>query len=487
MTAYYVGGVGTPNGNGTIGSPFATFASVPSLVAGDDVLFACSAEHDPILYDASRGAASTLANPITFKSYGTGAKPRVRGSGWCIDIQRAGVVVRDLQCGALGSYCDGGVRALTVGEFTALNVTTEDRCNYGISVDNAGSSLLRNINVLYCEVQGTFNDTCIRVIWGTSVGGIFEDVTVVGNSATRAGVRSTILSNTPQGIRFLSRTVPLTTSNGTVDRDLFSRGVVCEYNRVTDIPAYGITYAAIGSGGTETQRNRLCNNTLKNIGDGRYDTHMLWVAGVRDVLVGWNDIDGSTMFQGSTFGTGVGIFIDNYGFDNLYDNAKRVTVRGNKVRNCGRRAEGSLNTMEVAGAGILVFLAQDIQVIGNDTEGCYNGIAVMGWFGGSSGKSANVVVRGNKAIRSARDAFVVCKGADNVDLTENYAAEFGAAGLYVETHGSMAVTNYTEARNNVVGGAATAYMGGSEPTSVATPRARRTPAAWNLALSERWL
>lgn len=485
MSDYYIDPTGA-NGTGSQASPYNSFASVPSLVAGDNVYFKRGTTHvGQVLYNAARGASTTLASPITFGAYGAGAKPRVTSVNWCIDIDaREGIVVRDIQCGATGTYSDGGVRVLNAGNCTVYGVTIEDRCNQGIRFDNTTAGLLRNINAMYNEVLGTFNDVGIVVIWGTSVGGIYEDVTVTGNTVTRTGARATDTSNTPQGIRFLSRTTPVTTSSGTVELNLFSRGVVCEYNRVTETPGMGISVGAVSAGGTETQRNRVCSNTLRNNGDGRFDAHVIWLGCVRDALVAFNDIDGSVMFQGAAFGTGIGIFVDNYGFDNLYDNSKRVVVRSNRIKNCGRKAEGSTNSLEVAGCGILVFLSQSIDVISNEVDGCYNGIGVMGWFGGSSGKAATVAVRGNRSLNATRDAYVVCKAADAVTLQENYGAGHGGAGIYTENAGTtMVITNYTETRNNIVGPAARAYMGGSEPTSLSTPRAQRTPSADNLVLS----
>lgn len=484
MTSYYIDPSG-PNGSGSQGSPYNSFASVPSLVAGDNVFFKCGTTHTgQILYNSSRGASTTLASPITFGKYGTGANPIIASNDWCVDVDaRNGVIVQDLQTQPVNSFSSGGVRILNSAQCTVQRMTTSARCDYGIRIDNTGASALGTINVLNNTILGTYGNTCILVVYGSSIGGVFEDVTISGNVLGNAGAYAT--DGTPYGIRTISRTTPVTTSSGTVDLDLFSRGVRINDNTITSNPAYGIAAAHISTGGTETLTNQICRNFLTDIGDGAHDSHMLWVAGCRNVDVVSNILDGSIMFQGSTFGTGVGIFVDAAGFGNEFDGARGIRVIRNLVQNTGQQSAGSAGTLEVAGAGLLAFLSQTVQFIDNETRNCHNGLGVLGWFG-TGLKTQTVTARGNRLYNSTRAGISNIKASDAVTMQENFVDGYGTAGIYVENAGAYAVTSYTETRNGVSGLAATAYMGGSEPTSTETPSATRTPSAGNLVLSTQY-
>lgn len=484
MTSYYIDPSGS-NGSGTEGSPYNSFASVPSLVAGDSVFFKRGTTHTgQVLYNSSRGASTTLASPITFGSYGTGAAPIIASNDWCVDVSaRNGVIVQDLQTQPVNSFSSGGVRILNSAQCTVQRMTITDRCDYGVLANNTGASALGTINILNNTIQGTYGNSCIMVAYGVQVGGVFEDVTISGNTLGNAGAYTA--SGTPYGIRTISQTTPVTTTSGTVDLDLFSRGVRINDNTITSNPSYGIAAAHISTGGTATLTNQISRNILTDIGDGAHDSHMLWVAGCRDVEVFSNVLDGSIMFQGSTFGTGVGIFVDAAGFGNEFDGSRRIRVVRNKISNTGRQAEGSIGTLEVAGAGMIAFLSQNVQFIDNETSGCYNGLGVLGWFG-TGLKAQTITARGNRLFGSVASGISTVKGSDAVTLQENYVDGYGSAGIYVENAGAYAVTSYTETRNGVSGVTATAYMGGSEPTSSATPSATRTPSAGNLVLAPQW-
>lgn len=488
MAAYYVNPTWGGPFNGTISEPYASWSAVPALVANDFVYFAKGTTHTgQILYDSSRGASTTLATPITFGSYGSGNAPKILSNDYCIDIQsRNGVIVQDLDCNAINSFSSGGVRVLDSSHVKVQRVTTREKCDYGIRVENTGTTLLTNIQVLNNTVTGTYGNTGILLIWGVGVGGIYEDVIIRGNSVTNVGVLYTgELTNSPYGIRTVSRTGPLTASSGTVDLNLFCRGVQITDNTVTNTPSYGIAAVGLSSGGTATLRNEISRNTLINIGNGLYDSHMLWAVGCRDLWIEDNYIDGSRMFQGSTFGTGVGIFIDTFGFTNLFDGTKRCYIRRNTVKNTGGDSAGSFGDLEIAGAGILVFLSNTIEITANKLEGCFNGIGVLGWFG-TGLKASSVIGRGNYIINSVRSGISTLKQADQISWVDNYIDGYNTSGIYVENAGSYAVTNYTETRNNVVGPAVTAYQGGSLPTSETTPIAERTPTAGNILLPTQY-
>lgn len=484
MTAYYINQSAAGGGDGSEGSPFNALASLPSLVAGDRVRF-LSDYSGQLLYDSGNGDHGTSGNEIVFES--VGGPWTIRHSGWCIDINaRNYVTVQNLRAGPTGSYADGGIRFLNCEHQKVQYCTTEDRCDYGILVNNTGATALVGVEVLDNEVLGTFNNSGIFVIWGSSEGGVYVDVEIKRNVVRSPGKHATTGSPTPYGIRLIPRATSLTTTAGTVDLDYFSCGVQVEDNEIYGTPAYGLTYAAIGSGHSATLKNLVRGNILRDCGNGAYDSHMMWIAGCRDVVVEHNDLDGSTVFAGHSYGTGVGIFVDNYGFDDPYNNAKNVEVRRNTIRNTGRNPETSSNdSLEIIGAAIAVFLSQTVRVIDNEAINCANGVAVIGWYGGASGKTQTVTVRGNRVINPRFSCYSIIKAADAVTLQENWGQGHGEAGIYIENAVAYALTNYTETRNNIVGSANDAFMGGSEPTSKTVVAKARTPSAGNLTLSGR--
>lgn len=74
---YYVSNAGSDNNNGTTtGSPWATLAKVRSISfsPGDNIYFRCGDTFRDYLLITSSGVAN---NPITYSSYGTGAKPKI--------------------------------------------------------------------------------------------------------------------------------------------------------------------------------------------------------------------------------------------------------------------------------------------------------------------------------------------------------------------------------------------------------------------------
>lgn len=481
MADYYIDPTAPAGGSGSSVSPFNTIEALPTRGANDNVYFKRGTTTVGQLTHTPANATSTLLSaPVLYGAYGEGPEPILRSDQYVVDISQPGAVVQDLQLGPVNSFSSGGLRALNCGQVRAQRLITEDRCDYGVRIDNTTGGMFSKLEALNNEIQGTHSNSGILVVYGSSVGGVFEDVKLNGNTVQRPGRYAS--GGTPMGIRVLSRTTPATSGSGTVDLDLFLRGLECNHNTVSDTAGYGIALAQVSSGGTATLQNMALNNTLRRIGNGEFDAHALWAGSVRDMVLGWNDIDTTTMFQGSEFGTGVGIFVDSAVLGNEFDGAKRVRVISNRVRNTGQLATGSLGSLEVAGAGILVFLSQSVEVINNDVADCHNGVGVLGWFGNGL-KSDTVTLRGNKVRRSVRDGISVIKASNAVTLQENFVSGSGLADYYVENAGSYAVTSYTEARNNAQGLAATAYQGGSEPTSSATPRGQRTPVAGNLTIA----
>lgn len=491
MADYYINPSWTGPFNGTLSQPYANYSSVPSLIAGDNVFFARGTIHvGQIVYDAARGASTTLASPITFGAYGTGAPPLITaGDGfYCVDvIARNGVIIQDLEFGAISKKCAGGVRVLNSGQSIVRRNVCRPQCDYGVRIDNTTATLLSTVSVLNNTILGTFSNSAILLIWGSAEGGIYEDVIIQNNNIKDSGILDLGLPvNGPYGIRCIPRTTPVTTSSGTVELNLFVRGLQVIGNTIINTKAGGLWTSSISSGGTSTLVNRISNNSLINIGNGVYDSHALWVGGCRDMFVEGNTVDGTIMAQGVASGTGVGIFLDNTGFGTgqAFDICRRVYVRNNTVRNTGKKPEGTLNKqLEIAGAGIFSYFAQNCEIVDNQVENCYNGIGVYGWDRVNGAQGNNVLVRGNRILNSVKTGISVIANSNNTFVIENYIDGYGESGFYLENSGAGTPLNYTETRNGVVGTLPTTYQGGSSPTSSTTPVAPRTPSAGNLVLS----
>jgi len=225
MTIYYidpnVAGVGT----GTIGDPYKAFTSVPSLVANDQVLFKRGTIYsNQVLINAARATATTLATPITIGAYDAGALPIIRTALYGVDIDTLnGVVVQDLNISTIASVSTGGIRALNSAEITIQRCTTNDRCDYGIRIDNTGATKLSNINILNNTIEGTWSNSGIMVIWGTSLSGVYQDVTIANNTITQTGKYNG--SGGPSGIVVKTRQASVTSSSGTVLVDSFTYGL----------------------------------------------------------------------------------------------------------------------------------------------------------------------------------------------------------------------------------------------------------------------
>lgn len=476
MTIYYidpnVAGVGT----GTIGDPYKAFTSVPSLVANDQVLFKRGTIYsNQVLINASRATSTTLATPITIGAYDSGDLPIIRSTLYGVDIDTLnGVVVQDLNIDSDVSYATGGIRALNSAEITIQRCTTNDRCDYGIRIDNTGATKLSNISILNNTIEGTWNNSGIIVVWGTSLGGVYQDVTIANNTVTQTGKYGT--SGDPMGIRLLTRQASVTSSSGTVEVDTFTYGLKIYGNYVYDVRSYGISVNAVKSGSTETLKNTIYNNIITNTGmGGIHDAHMLWVSGCRDMVIEDNTLDTSTMFIGSPVGTGVGIFVD-CGNPDGYSGCKNITIRRNRVSNTGQHPENNNNSTEVKGCGILVLWSQNVAVYDNDIVNCCNGIGT--YWGGVGLATSNVIFDGNR-INSINVGASIITQSDLVTVKNNYIE--ASTGIYIQNSGGSAITNYTETGNTVL--ATSAYV---QADSTATPVVTtRTPSSTNKTLTAK--
>lgn len=476
MTIYYidptVGGVGS----GTIGDPYKEFTSVPSLVANDQVLFKRGTIYgNQVLINGARATSTTLATPITIGAYGAGALPIIRTALYGVDIDTInGVVVQDLNISTIASVSTGGVRALNSAEITIQRCTTNDRCDYGIRIDNTGATKLSNINILNNTIEGTWSNSGILVIWGTSLAGVYQDVTIANNTITQTGKYNG--SGGPTGIRVQTRQASVTSSSGTIEVDTFTYGLKIYGNYVRDVVGYGIQVNAVKSGSTETLKNIIYKNIITNTGmNGTFDSHMLWVGGCRDIVIEDNTLNTSTMLIGGSTGTGIGIFADSGNADG-YSGCKNITIRRNSIANTGQHPENNLNSSEVRGCGILVLWSQTVTVYDNDVVNCYNGIGTV-WGGGGLATS-NVIFDGNR-INAINVGASIITQSDLVTVKNNYIE--GATGIYIQNSGGSAITNYTETGNTVL---ATSPYVQADSTTIPVVTTR-TPSSTNKTLTAR--
>lgn len=490
MATYYIDPDWTGTTSGSQAQPYNNFSQVPSLAAGDQVLFKRGTVYPASKAQVAPAQNGSSGNHIVLGSYGSGALPIIQRSDYPVLISgRSYITVQELHAQRATSFTTAGIMVLNSEQVLVQNNEVTG-CHDGIRVDNTGSTALRNIRVLNNTVHSTVWNNGILVVWGTSSGGTFEDVTIDGNRVSNTGQEYTgpASGHFPGGIRCLSRKGgDMTTTSGTVDLDgYFGKGFVVTRNILQDIAGYGLALTGIKqTGGSATLLNRVAYNQLINCCDGEHDAHMLWLATCRDFVVEFNTVNGSTAWQGHNEGTGVGIFIDNPTHTSEtasgrlgYDGCNNITVRYNRVLNTGRKMEGSLNTSEIAGAGVLVLASTNISIYGNTVQNCNTGIGVIGWFGFGK-KSDTVSIRGNRVVRPKTSGVYTARGAANVTVSTNSVWGQTEFGVYVENSGAQACTGYTES-NNTVAASANHYGGGSQPTSTTVPAASRTPGAGNL-------
>lgn len=444
MAIYYIDPGWAGAKNGTLTEPFSVWSQVPFLAPGDSVLFKRGTIHNyQVLINPIKAAHGGLINPITIGAYGDGLSPVIQHPAFVIDIDGvSGVIIQDLYLSTATSLCSGGVRVLNAGECIVRRITTNAKCDYGIRIDNNTASVFSNITVSDCVIAGTWSNSGIAVLWGSSLGGYFKNVEIVGNTISDCGFINT--SGQGKGIFITSRVpggYPITTNSGTVDKDCFAYGVSVKNNSITNTRAHAISYNGVKSGNNETVKNIISGNQIYKSGDGFTDSHALWVGASRDVVIEDNTVDNTIMMANSVSGTGVGVFVD--GVD-AFSGCKRVTVRRNKVSNTGLKPETTLNNSEVAGAGMMALYATDATFSDNVVESCHNGFGILGWWGFGI-KTNSIKVIGNKFKNIVDTAIYTGLSADNIDVLNNYI-ENAAIGIVCESN----VTNYREENNTVI-------------------------------------
>lgn len=472
MTAYHIDYSVTGPGSGSIVDPFKQAASVPALSPGDQVLFKSGVIHEAAFTVPASGATG---NPIVIGTYGGTAPGVVRAQNGAtapvLVSGRTWVTVQDLDLRVLSGSPEAVVHVINCANVTISRCICDGGGNYGIKVDHTGASALQEVRILDNIIGGSKINAGIAVITSAMDGGIFENVVVARNSVNGAGLGSTNPNaGSAMAIRFINRAYMTLLSAG-VDVDArFSKGVQIIDNVITDAPTYGISVVGVKRSAT-TIANVISGNRLVRIGNGSTDTHCIWLGTCRDVLVERNEVTDGVPWAGQSIGTAIGIFCDQAG--NSFG-SRGITIRHNRIRRCG---VGATTNTEVGGGGVATFLSSDILIAENRIDGCNNGVVVLGTYDATP-PPTNIRVSGNLISWVSGAGVYVAKKSDSVSVVRNVIRR-AARGIYAETSGGAAITNFTEMRNDVRG-CALSYAGGDEPTTLPGTVTVRTPSANNL-------
>lgn len=487
MATIYIDPGAATNGSGTFASPRNTW---PTTVAyGDFVLLKEGTTISGGWTVPVPTGVGSDTNRVTIGTYDaiTGARliSKKRFATILAAANQSGVLLSSVSYVTVQGLTLDGARDFPNANVKAINASylTVDNCTlnmtrplfggaYGIRFSNdtgAGAAQSKWV-VTNCTVNKTGGNSGIYMVWGANSGEYVTDITITdnevfGNGAYFGGANATGIALVPRGTNlYLNRS------------GLCAKGVRVQRNKVRSTFGYAYSMAGVEAGGT--QSNVFSYNEAYDVNvNGMADAHCLWFGGCSDFLIERNAVYRSTAFVNATIGSGVGIFIDINGTGSDNDGCKNMVVRHNRVYATG--AGATLN-LEVGGAGIMVFLSQNIQVYGNYVESCSNGIVVIGWYGAGV-KAANVDVFNNTVASSRGANYYVCKGANLVSLKNNLSIG-GARGYYIENSGSYQITNYTELNNAAYGASALDWAGGNEPTQATPTISSRAPAGTNVTL-----
>jgi len=485
MATIYIDPSAATNGSGTFASPRNAY---PTTVAyGDFVLLKeGTTMNGGWTVPAPTGVGSDT-NRLVIGTYDkvTGARlvDKTRAATIMATTAQTGVLMNGVSYVTVQGLIVDGARDFPHAGVRVINASyiTTDSCvinmtrplfggAYGIRYSNdtgAGTSQTKWV-VTNCTVNKTGGNSGIYMVWGANAGEYVTDITITdnevfGNGAYFGGANATGIALVPRGSSlYLNRA------------GLCAKGVRIQRNKVRSTFGYAFSAAGVEAGGT--QSNLFSYNEAYDVNvNGMADAHCMWFGACSDFLVERNAVYRSTAFANSSVGSGVGIFVDINGFGADNDGCKNMIIRHNRVYATG--AGATLN-LEVGGAGIMVFLSQNVQVYGNYVESCSNGIVVIGWYGAGV-KAASVDVF-NNTVKSSRGAnYYICKAANLVALKNNVSVG-GTRGYYIENTGAYQVTNYTESNNVAYGASALNWAGGDEPTQASPTISARTPSGTNL-------
>jgi len=485
MATIYVDPTASTNGDGSFATPRNIYPT--SLVYGDIVLFKEQTVYNggwTLPTPSGTGSATNIVLLGTYDAI-TGLRTTdktkqatIKATSSTTDaILTSGlsyITVSSLYC--IGGYAfpASGVRMLNGSYLTveyctieSLPIPATSGGGYGIRIDNAtgSGSAQSNWIVRYNNVSKIAGNGGILCIWSSTTGESVTNITVDNNLVFSL---AEVAGATANGIVVQSRaSVHYSDKAG-----LCAKGVVVTNNTVIGTPSFGIYLKGI-TWVTGAQKNLVSGNVIKNTGRGTIDMHCLWFGACFFFVVSNNKIDTSTALRNGSAGTGIGIFIDYPGVDTL-DGCEDILVTRNIVSFTGK---GSTANTEVGGAGIFVLHSRRVTVSYNLVQYCLNGIVI--WGGNTVGdRSQNVKVYNNTVANNTGSGIYVCKIADLVDVKNNLSVN-NAEGIYTETSGAGAITNYTETYN-LVWNCYLKWTEGNAPTTTAATITTRIPAGTNL-------
>lgn len=484
MATIYVDPTSPTNGSGTFLDPRNIYPT--SLVYGDVVLF----KENTVYYGGwtlpSPTGTGSSTNVVTLGTYDATTGNQI------IDVTRQAeiransnaqdailissvsyVTINSLHCVGGTNFPSSGVRALNSSFITVKNCVIENLPitvsggGYGIRFDNAtGSGASRSNWVIENnEIKNIAGNSGIICIWSSTTGEFVTNISVNNNYVHSL---QKVNGSTANGIVVQSRaSIHYTDKAG-----LCGKGVQIKNNTVKKVPSFGIYVKGVNTS-TTSQQNIVSGNTILDTGDGATDMHCLWLGACYNFIVSKNKVNSSTALKNGNTGTGIGIFIDFPGVDTR-DGCEDILVIRNTVSFTGK---GSTANAEVGGAGIFVLHSRRVTIAFNLVQYCLNGIVV--WGGNStSDRSQNVELYHNTVVYNDGPGIYVCKIADLVTVKNNLLYK-NTDGIYIETSGAGAITNYTETYN-LVWDCVEKWTEGNAPTSTSPTITTRIPDASNL-------
>lgn len=442
MPTYYVDPTVAGPGAGSFANPYKAPASA-TLAPGDSLLFKEGSTHAGTYTVPASGASGS---PITFGTYRasdgaplvSGARARIAAttsSGEGIYATGRDYIAIKGLIGEGGAVFPGSGIKVESGSHWLIE-DCEGRGNYGARIDIPNGVAVPEDDIVMrrLDVLQDGGNQGIIVVWGSTAGAYFTNITLDGCTVRRKSAASAVMLTAREQTSTYAN-LPGYTSKGVQVID-------CD---IADANGYGLLVYGISQGGA--QQNRIVGNRLSNLGDGAHDVHCMWLGCGHDVIIESNQIDRSTPFAASSIGTGIGIFIDRPPSSAL-NGCKRVLVQRNTLRRTGV-GDTANTSAEVAGAGIAVLSGEDIWIRRNLIDHCNNGIAVMGGFGADF-KSTRIRATHNIILAARLAGMSAVSAADRVAFHRNAILRC-ATGIYIETTSAAPVTNYSERLNGLIG------------------------------------
>lgn len=463
MATFYIDPSAAVNGNGSLASPFNTWAGL-TLTANNTYL----QKRGTVYVGAAVRPASQVsaaATPLTIGAYANPdgsddarlPKPIVDHNGGTNGVSAVYVdtctnaVVRDIVGrNSRGSLAGGiGVRR-SVGVKVQRCEGYDSEHGLIIQQDQAsGTSTCTDVTVEDCYLHDNIGGgVCLR--WGAASTAVLKRITLQRNTCVRNGLGKGFGaggSSIPAG--GISSYAAYKT-----DTNINYRGMDIRVlnNFVADNNGYGIN---IDSFGNEAWQSTIARNEVtRNGASGDVDTHSLWVGNSFGVLVERNKVYGNSARVGATSGSGVGIFIDYNGVS-ATGGANNI-VRRNLIYDQFRGATTA--PIIAASSGIIVLANSGTIVEGNVILGCRNGISV-----GNGVATDGTAVRNNTVIGCEVSGINVLPLGTNTSVKNNVVTG-SATGLFVNT---TSTTGYAE-RNNCVYGCAVAKANGTATAQTPT-------------------